>query len=138
MYQYGRRFAIEEGFLDHKSGGFQWESSKLRDADALQRLCLVMAAATLALTCQGAAVVAEGKRRLVDPHWTRGLGYARIGWNWIRRALARGEEPLAPLSLHGLHDPEPARASKRQPDRSRWMDDLPWRYVFLFSAPSVG
>jgi hypothetical protein len=27
LYEYGRRFTIEEGFLDHKSGGFQWESS---------------------------------------------------------------------------------------------------------------
>lgn len=61
LRDYGLRFAIEEGFLDAKSGGFQRESSRLRDAEALQRLCLVMAAATLALVCQGAAVVAGGR-----------------------------------------------------------------------------
>lgn len=79
LHEYGLRFHIEEGFLDQKSNGFQWESSKLRDRHALQRLCFVMAVATLALVCQGAAVAAEGKRRMVDPHWFRGHSYARIG-----------------------------------------------------------
>jgi hypothetical protein len=27
--QYGLRFAIEEGFLNHNSGGFQWAAAKL-------------------------------------------------------------------------------------------------------------
>ena len=137
LRDYGLRFSIEEGFLDHKSGGFQWESSKLRDARALQRLCLVMAAATLVLVCQGVAVAAAGLRRRVDPHWFRGLSYARIGWNWIRHAVACGEALIGRLVLLTAHDPEPARSSRRQLDRSRWMDDLPWRYVFLFAAPST-
>lgn len=137
LREYGLRFCIEEGFLDHKSGGFQWASSKLRNAQALQRLCLVMAIATLVLVCQGVAVAAAGKRRQVDPHWFRGLSYARIGWNWIRRAIGRGEALIDRLVLLTAHDPEPVRASRRQPDRSRWMDDLPWRYVFLFAAPSA-
>jgi len=77
LYEYGRRFTIEETFLDHKSNGFQWESSKLRDAAMLQRLCFVMAVATLVLVCQGVAVVADGKRRCIDPHWFRGQSYAR-------------------------------------------------------------
>jgi hypothetical protein len=137
LREYGLRFSIEEGFLDHKSGGFQWESSKLRDAKALQRLCFVMAVATLVLVCQGVAVVDAGKRRQVDPHWFRGLSYARIGWNWIRRAIARGEALVDRLALLTAQDPEPARASRRQPDRSRWMYDLPCGYVFLFPAPST-
>jgi hypothetical protein len=131
LRDYGLRFGIEEGFLDHKSGGFQWESSKLRDAQALQRLCLAMAATTLVLVCQGVTVAAAGKRRLVDPHWFRGLSYARIGWNWIRRAIACGEALIDRLVLLTADDPEPARACRQQVDRSRWMDDLPWRYVFL-------
>lgn len=138
LYAYGRRFTIEEGFLDHKSNGFQWESSKLRDVEVLQRLCFIMAVATLVLVCQGVATVAAGKRRYVDPHWFRGQSYARIGWNWICRACARGEALIGTLTLLTLHDPEPAKASKRQIDRSRWMDDLPCCYIFLFSAPSRG
>jgi hypothetical protein len=137
LRDYGLRFAIEEGFLDHKSGGFQWEASKLREAEALQRLCLVMAAASLVLICQGAAVVAVGRRREVDPHWFRGLSYARLGWNWIRRAFVRGEALIETLTLPTACDPEPARASRRQPDRSRWMDDMPCRYLFLFALPSM-
>ena len=135
---YGLRFCVEEGFLDHKSGGFQWESSRLREHEALQRLCLVMAAATLFLVCQGAATVAAGRRREVDPHWCRGLSYARIGWNWVRRAAACGWALIGTLALPSAHDPEPARASRKQPSRSRWMDDMPCRYLFLFDVPSMG
>jgi len=138
LRDYGLRFAIEEGFLDHQSGGFQWEASRWRDAEALQRLCLVMAAATLVLVCQGAAAVAAGRRREVDPHGFRGLSYARIGWNWIRRALAKGWALVGALALPTACDPEPAHASRRQPDRSRWMDDMPYRYLFCFAVPSMG
>lgn len=137
LYEYGRRFTIEEGFLDDQSNGFQWESSKLRQAEVLQRLCFVMAVATLVLVCQGVEVVAAGKRRQVDPHWFRGHSYARIGWNWIRRAAARGEALIGRLALLTAHDPEPARASRRPVDRSRWMDDLPQRYIFLIPTPST-
>jgi hypothetical protein len=73
----------------------------------------------------------------VDPHWFRGHSYARIGWNWIRRAAARGEALIGRLALLTAHDPEPARASRRQVDRSRWMDDLPQRYIFLIPTPST-
>lgn len=137
LRDYGLRFCIEEGFLDHKSGGFQWESSKLRDTKALQRLCLVMAAATLTLVCQGAEVVAAGRRREVDPHWFRGLSYARIGWNWIRRAMIKGWALIESLTLHTARDPEPACASRKKPDRSRWMDDMPSRHLFGFSTLSA-
>jgi len=98
LYEYGRRFTIEETFLDHKSNGFQWESSKLTEVSKLQRLCFVMAIATIVLVCQGVAVVAEGKRRCVDSDWFRGQSYARIGWNWLRRAVARGEELIDSFS----------------------------------------
>ena len=137
LYEYGLRFNIEEGFLDQKSNGFRWESSKLRDRHALQRLCFVMAVATLILICQGTTVVAEGNRRVVDPHWFRGHSYARIGWDWIRHALARGKALMPRLTLDTADDPERARASKRQLDRSRWVDALPWKYCLLLPAPEM-
>ena len=62
------------------------ESSEIRNAPALSRLCLVLALATLYLTAQGTEVVAQGKRRLVDPHWFRGSSYLKIGWNWVKTA----------------------------------------------------
>lgn len=128
---------FEEGFLDQKSKGFRWESSTLRDRQALQRLCFVMAVATLILICQGTRVVAEGHRRVVDPHWFRGHSYARFGWDWIRHALARGKALRPRLTLDTADDPERARASKRQPDRSRWVDALPWKYCLLLPAPEM-
>jgi hypothetical protein len=113
--EYGRRFTIEENFLDDKSNGFQLESSLLRDADALTRLCLVLAVATLYLVAQGTQVVAQQKRRWVDPHWLRGNSYLRIGWQWVKTALARGGELFTTLRLSGTPDPEPCRASASSP-----------------------
>jgi hypothetical protein len=113
--EYGRRFDIEENFLDDKSNGFQLESSLVRDADALTRLCLVVAVATLYLVAQGTQVVAQQKRRWVDPHWLRGNSYLRIGWQWVKTALTRGWELFASLHLSGLPDPEPSRASASSP-----------------------
>jgi hypothetical protein len=70
--EYGRRFDIAENFLDAQSTGFQLESSLLRSATALERLCLVLAITTLYLVAQGTEVVTQGKRRWVDPPWFRG------------------------------------------------------------------
>ena len=113
--EYGRRFDIEENFLDDKSNGFQLESSLVRDADALTRLCFVVAVATLYLVAQGTQVVAAHKRRWVDPHWLRGNSYLRLGWQWVKSALARGWELFATLHLSGMPDPEPSRASASSP-----------------------
>ena len=112
--EYGVRFDIEENFLDDKSNGFQLEASLIRSAQALTRLCFVLAVATLYLTAQGTAVVATDQRRRVDPHWFRGNSYLRIGWQWVKLALAQGEPLLTHIRLTGEPDPEPARASNRQ------------------------
>lgn len=112
--EYGLRFDIEENFLDDKSNGFQLESSLIRSAEALTRLCLVLAIATLYLVAQGVAVVQQGKRRWVDPHWFRGSSYLKVGWNWIRMALVKGYTMIIRLQLPGGPDPEPAKASNSQ------------------------
>jgi len=111
---YGARFDIEENFLDDKSNGFQLEASLIRSAQALTRLCFVLAVATLYLTAQGTAVVAADQRRRVDPHWFRGNSYLRIGWQWVKLALAQGEQLLTRIRLSGEPDPEPPRASNQQ------------------------
>ena len=113
--EYGRRFTIEENFWDDKSNGFQLESSLVRDAEALTRLCLVLAVATLYLVAQGTQVMARQKRRWGDPHWLRGNLYLRLGWQWVKSALARGWELFATLHLSGTPDPEPSRASASSP-----------------------
>lgn len=111
---YGLRFDIEENFLDDKSNGFQLESSLIRSASALSRLCFVLAVATLFLVSQGTVVVESGKRRWVDAHWFRGNSYLKIGWHWVKRALAVGLELITRFRLSSLPDPEPAMASRKQ------------------------
>ena len=126
LQEYGLRFDIEENFLDDKSNGFQLESSLIRSANALERLCLLLAMTTLYLVSQGTSVVQRGKRRLVDPHWFRGTSYLKIGWKWVSYALSRGYELISRVYLSSECDPEPAIASKKQEQRRQC------RFVFEY------
>lgn len=114
--EYGLRFDIEENFLDDKSNGFQLEASLFRSTEAISRLCLVLAVATLFLVSQGTAVVASEKRRWVDAHWFRGNSYLKIGWKWVLRALTVGLDLITRLFLSPSPDPEPAKASNQPKD----------------------
>ena len=127
LAEYGLRFDIEENFLDDKSNGFQLEDSMIRSAEALERLCLVLAMTTLYLVSLGTSVVQRGKRRVVDPHWFRGASYFKIGWHWIIYALTRGYELYTTVYLSSEADPEPAMASKKQ-DATRRQS----RFVFEY------
>jgi hypothetical protein len=113
--EYGRRFDIEENFLDDKSAGFQLEASQLNDATALSRLCLILAAATLYLVSTGTAITTLHLRSLVDTHWQRGLSYFQIGWRWLHFALAHAHLLVARLWLEPGPDPQLVFASRRQP-----------------------
>lgn len=107
LKEYSLRFEIEEGFKDDKSGLFQLESSKLRDAAALTRLYLIVAVATLFLVSQGVEIVRLGLRRWVDPHWQRGLSYLKIGLRWVESASIKGYQLIKQLMLPSTPDPEP-------------------------------
>jgi hypothetical protein len=112
--EYGWRFDIEESFLDDQSNGFELESSLIRSAKALERLCCVLAMTTLSLVAPGTEVVTQGTRRWVDAHWFRGQSDLKIGWNWVNLALSRGYTIMTPLHLSAEADPAPAMASKIQ------------------------
>lgn len=60
--EYGLRFAIEENFRAEKSGGYQLQTSELATPQALERLRLFVAIATLHLTSIGVGVVQAGKQ----------------------------------------------------------------------------
>jgi hypothetical protein len=66
---YGWRFDIEENCLDDQSNGFQLESSLIRSAAALERLCLVLAISTLSLVSQGVAVLNQGNTPVGRSAW---------------------------------------------------------------------
>lgn len=116
--QYRLSFQVEESFLDLKSNGFNLEASRLRDKFALTQLCGVIALTMLFLVLQGMQVVASGKRRLVDPHWRRGMSYLKLGWNWIRLAMTQQWRIQVFQFLSSAVDPQPAIASQRQQDAS--------------------
>ena len=128
-------YTIEENFLDDKSNGFQLEASQVRSAKALERLCLVLALATLYLVSQGTAVVAANQRRLVDPHWFRGNSYLKIGWKWVKKAVIQGWNLIHHLLLDDQPDPFPSISSSKQ-----WLN-LPspcFNVTFLDYSPTGG
>lgn len=112
--EYGLRFDLEENFLDDKSAGFQLESGEIRDAQALSRLALILATATLYLVSTGTVVMTLGLRTCIDTHWQRGLSYFQIGWRYIRYALAHFKYLLPFFWLEPEPDPSPSFSSKRQ------------------------
>lgn len=111
LWQYALRFRVEELFLDSKSGAFQLEDSAIRSAAALTRLYLVAALALLYATTHGMAVQLNGLRSQVDPHWTRGLSYLKIGLRWLQGVVHKGRSLLSPIPLFHS-DPEPCFSSK--------------------------
>lgn len=128
--EYGERFQIEEGFLDDKSGLFGLEDSKLRDAASLERLILVLAVATLLLVSEGLQVVQRGARRVVDPHWQRGLSYLKLGLRAVQYALSRGQAVFTRLTLHGQPDPEPLGVQRPAHPAPQLTLEVGWQLVF--------
>ncbi len=128
--EYGARFQIEEGFLDEKSGLFDLEDAKLRDVASLERLVLVISVATLLLVSEGLQTVHSGARRVVDPHWQRGLSYLKIGLRAVQYALSRGQAVFTRLILQGGPDPEPLGTRKRPRPTPLTTLEVGWKLVF--------
>ncbi|WP_225906698.1 MULTISPECIES: hypothetical protein [Thermoleptolyngbya] len=114
LWQYALRFRIEELFLDSKSGVFELEASGIRSAQALERLYLVAAVAILYGITQGMAIQLDGLRTQVDPHWSRGISYLKIGLRWLKGVVNKGRPLLTPIALFSI-DPEPCFASNLNP-----------------------
>ena len=106
---YSRRFHIEHSFRDDKSGGFDWESSRLTAPAQVDRLLLVMAVATLYAVSEGVFVVESGLRKTIDPHTKRGLSYIQIGMRAIQRKLIAAKSIGLKLSINPKPDPAPLR-----------------------------
>lgn len=126
--EFGWRFQIEEGFLDEKSAACHLEDSHLRTAPLLQRLLLVLAVAVLVLISLGTDLVALGQRRLIDPHWNRGLSYLKLGWRRLQYCLSHGLDAPSPLMLIGGADPEPSHLQRKRKPPPTFSDV--WRLDF--------
>lgn len=125
--EFALRFDIEENFLDDKSGGFQVQTTELTTPEALERLFLILAIATLYCTSIGVGVVRAQMRRWVDTHWDRGLSYFKIGWRWLNQQYHNGWRAFRTFWLDPAPDPEPAHASRRQAS----LPKLQWQVVLL-------
>jgi hypothetical protein len=104
---YSLRAGIEAGFKDDKSGGWNWETSPLTQPVQVDRLCLVMAVATLYSVTEGVFLVESGRREELDPHDSRGLSYFKLGLRSFQHLLAHGRRLRLRLHLDPGPDPEP-------------------------------
>jgi hypothetical protein len=121
--EYGLRFDVEESFRDDQSGGFQLHKSRLTTPDALERLLLCLALATLYLTSLGTGVVQTEQWRRVDHHWERGLSYLQLGAGFRRQQGQRGWQAFPPFQLDPAPDPLPVLASRRTARSSTHEED---------------
>ena len=127
--EYGMRFDIEEEFKDEKSGGFSLEKSRVEGPEALERLILVIAVATIVTLNEGLVVVAEGNREKVDGHWQRGLSYLQIGWRWILKQLCRATIALrCSLELRAMNDPLPVAPTRKESALRRKRKNHKWHF----------
>jgi Transposase DDE domain len=83
---YGQRFGgIEPHFKDYKSAGFGIIRSRVRDAQALTRLFMLLAVAQWLASLLGLAVFLSEQLTRIDWHGQRGLSFLQLGLRQIQR-----------------------------------------------------
>jgi hypothetical protein len=83
---YGKRFGgIEPRFKDYKSGTFEILRSKIRNAEALSNLLMMVEMAELLAIRLGLAVIETGRRYSIDWHGERGLSLLQLGIREVKR-----------------------------------------------------
>lgn len=111
---YGQRFGgIEPHFKDYKSAAFELPRSRLRDATALTRLLMLLAAATIIAIAVAVQVCAQGRRQSIDWHAQRGLSFLQIGLRQINQ-LCYQRRLLPPLAQLPRYNPAAACASLKK------------------------
>jgi len=110
LANYRCRYNIEHSFHDDKSGGWNWEDSPLTAPVQADRLCLIMAVATLYVVTEGTFLADRGQRQELDPHDSRGLSYFHIGLRSFQRLLSQGRRLRLRLFLDPRPDPDPVTA----------------------------
>lgn len=111
---YGRRFGgIEPHFKDYKSAAFDIPKSRLRSAQALSNLFMLLATATLIALCASIELVLEGHLKSIDWHGERGLSFLQIGLRQIHRCCYL-RRPIPRFQSLPRFNPPPAFASPVQ------------------------
>ncbi len=108
---YGQRFGgIEPHFKDYKSAAFELPRTRLRTAQALSRLLMLLACATLVALSASVVLIFQGQLKVIDWHGERGLSFLQIGLRHINRCCYLRVAIPALRSLPQLRPP-PACAS---------------------------
>lgn len=129
---YGQRFGgIEPHFKDYKSAAFELIRSHLRDAQALNCLLMLLAAATLIAIAVALVVVREGRRKMLDWHSQRGLSFLQLGLREIER-LCYQRLPIPSLATLPRKSPLPATASLQK--RTQIEQQIEFSCVTVFST----
>ncbi|BAY39619.1 hypothetical protein NIES2111_39950 [Nostoc sp. NIES-2111] len=129
---YGQRFGgIEPHFKDYKSAAFELIRSHLRDAQALNCLLMLLAAASLIAIAVALVVVHEGRRKMLDWHSHRGLSFLQLGLREIQR-LCYQRLPIPRLAALPRKSPPPATASLKK--RTQIEQQIEFFRVTVFST----
>lgn len=129
---YGQRFGgIEPHFKDYKSAGFNLNRSRLRDAQALSCLLVLLAVAHLIALSVAIASHSLTSPRKLDWHSQRGLSFLQLGLRQIQQLCYLGQ--WIPW-FHPLpkHSPPPACASVKK--RLALFDQVLFSRVVSFST----
>jgi hypothetical protein len=86
--EYRRRTWEEELFRDLKSFGWQWDKSRVRRPERVERLLVLLALATLWVCCTSQRVIRRGQRRLLEERSRRCYSRFQLGLRWIHRQFA--------------------------------------------------
>lgn len=111
---YGQRFGgIEPHFKDYQSAGFDLPDSRLRGAQALTNLLLLLAIATLLSISAALQLIAAGQRQSLDWHSQRGLSFLQLGLRQLQ-SLCYLRQPIPPFVALPRSSPPTASASLKK------------------------
>ena len=128
---YGRRFGgIEPHFKDYKSGTFEILRSKIRNAQALSNLLMMVEIAQLLAMRLGLNTIETGQRSRLDWHSTRGLSLLQLGIRFVKSLLHQAQ-PLPLLTPFPWLQVLPASASRKK--RKKLDKRIEFSKVILFS-----
>jgi hypothetical protein len=99
VQEYRRRTWEEELFRDLKSFGWQWQQSRVRRPERVERLLLLLAVATLWVCCTSQRVLRRGRRRLLEERSRRCYSRFQLGLRWVHRQLATDGPVACTLTL---------------------------------------
>ena len=128
---YGRRFGgIEPHYKDYKSGTFEILRSKIRNAQALSNLLMMVEIAQLLAIRLGLNTIETGSRSQLDWHSTRGLSLLQLGIRFVK-SLCHLALPLPLLTPFPWLQIPPAFASHKK--RKKLHRRIEFSKVVLFS-----